>query len=109
MITLNLSSLSTVFVQVPVEATVRGRSDYDPTGDPVAMAFMPPAANPGTLDWHDGSWQSVASASGAVFLAQCLVGPADGVVLATGTYRIWLKVTDNPEVPVTDVGILQIT
>jgi hypothetical protein len=110
MTTLTLSSLSTKYVQVPVEATVNGVSDYNPTGDAVALAFVPPGTNPGVSDWKAGSWQSVAASSGTVFLAQCLVGPgAGGVALVPGTYRIWVKITDNPEVPVDDVGILQIT
>jgi hypothetical protein len=108
--TLSLSSLSTVYVQVPVEATVNGISDYNPTGDPVLLAFLPPGTNPGVSDWKPGSWQSVAATSGTVFLAQCLIGPGTGgVTLTPGTYRIWVKVTDNPEIPVDDVGILQIT
>jgi hypothetical protein len=43
-----------------------------------------------------------------VYIAQCLVGPDGGVTLATGTYTIWVKVTDNPQVPVEPVDLLQI-
>jgi hypothetical protein len=105
---ISLSVLSTEFVQVPVSATVNGSSGYNPTADLVQMAFVA-TGNPAVSDWKTGSWQTVTSSGGPVFLAQCLVGPSGAAELAAGTYNIWLKVTDNPEVPVRQVGLLQIT
>lgn len=41
--------------------------------------------------------------------AAVLVGPGTGNALAPGTYRVWAKVTDSPEVPVVDCGLVTIT
>jgi hypothetical protein len=97
-------AVSTQMVQQEIDALLLG-AQYDPTGDPVAMAFMPyPAygepANPGVSDWHAASWETDTNGVLPVYWAQCLVGPANGgVVLAAGRYRIAVKVTDNPQVP----------
>lgn len=97
-----ISSLSTVYVQVPVAAVVNGVA-YNPTGDTVQMAFPANSANPAT--WYPASWTD-GPGSGA-YLAQCLVGPGSGGVdLATGTYGIWVQITDNPEIPVINCGVL---
>ena len=103
---LTLSSLSTDYVQVPVSAAIDG-ANYNPTPDTVQLAFMAPGASPGTSDWHTGSWDTP---SAGTYMAQVLIGPAaGGIVLTPGTYTIWVKVTDNPEVPVRTPGFLVIT
>lgn len=100
---ITLSSLSTEYVRVPVAATVNN-APYNPTGDVVQFAFTT-GANPVSGDWHTGSWDSTDSP----YVAQCLVGPGGVVSLAVGTWIIWIKITDNPEVPVRSVGQLSIT
>lgn len=103
-----ISALSTRYIRVPVLPDPLGGVPYNPTGDAVAMAFMPRPADvdPAPGDWKAGLWEVPAA---GVYLAQVLVGPANGgVVLPAGDYRIWLKITDNPEVPVEVVGILAI-
>lgn len=101
------SSLSTEYVPVDVKATVHG-APYDPSADAVAFAFMTnSSATPSSGDWHAGSWDTIGLNR---WVAQCLVGPGTGgVALSTGTYWIWVKVTDDPEVPVEQVGQLVIT
>jgi hypothetical protein len=106
------SVLSTKYIDITV--TAAGPSGpINPTADVVKMAFMaiPPggvSGNPGPSDWHTGSW---ITPSAGVYVAQCLVGPANGgVVLAgVGTYTIWIQIADSPEVPVDSVGLLQLT
>lgn len=105
-LSLTISSLSTVYVQVPVRAYIEGQA-YNVTGDAVAMAFMTGWTNPSSGDWHTGSWS--VGEYGETYLAQLLVGPSGGLSLPVGTYSIWVKVTDNPEVPVTQPGMLTIT
>lgn len=101
-----VSSLSTEYVQVPIQAVVNG-APYDPTGDPVFMAFVPVGISNYPVSWFGGSWSTTVQGN---FLAQCLVGPgAGGVVLAPGFYTVWVKITDSPEVPVKPVGTVQIT
>lgn len=101
------SVLDTENLAYPVQAVIGGAS-YNPTGDVVQFAFMPqPAnANPGVSDWHTGSWATTGS---SIYMAQVLVGPANsGVVLTSGVYNVWIKITDNPEVPVQQIDALTI-
>jgi hypothetical protein len=101
---ITISSLSTVYVQVPVLATIDGVL-YNPTADEVQMAFTANGANPVT--WNTASWTS-GPGTGS-YLAECLVGPGSGGVdLATGTWSLWVKITDNPEIPVINAGLLVI-
>lgn len=107
--TLTTSVLSTELIPVKVTATINGQSTYNPTGDTIQMAFMT-TGNPAPSDWKAATWQIVVQSAGPVYIAQCLVGPGvGGVALAVGIYAIWVKITDSPEVPVRQVGILQIT
>ena len=106
--TLTQSSLSTQYVQALVKVTAA--APYDPSRDPVAFAFTNsrafPAEIPGPGDWHPGSWDVW---PGPLYYAQVLVGPANGgVVLSTGTWQAWLRVTDDPEIPVIQFCLLQI-
>jgi hypothetical protein len=101
---LNISSLATVYVQVPVSAVVNAQV-YNPTADVVKMAFMQADTKPQTSDWKTGGWDT---APGPTYLAQCLVGPNGGVSLAVGVYTVWVQITDNPEQPTQSVGTLTV-
>lgn len=106
--TIGMSHLSTQYVLVPVTATKAGVA-YNPTGDSVQFAFMPTATQvPGSGDWVAGSWQTDTSSLLYPYLAQCLVGPSGTVTLGIATYVMYVKITDNPEVPVLIAGQLQI-
>lgn len=100
---ITLSSLSTEYVRVPVAATVAG-APYDPRSDVVQFAFVVSGVNPQSGDWHTGLWDG----GNSPYVAQCLVGPSGGVALTAGDYVIWVKITDNPEIPVRAVGELSI-
>lgn len=105
--TLTQSVLSTEPVQVLVEA-IDADGAYDPTADVVQFAFTNagayPAAQPS--QWHTGSWVTF---PGGQYWAQVIVGPQNGgVALATGTWALWVKVTDDPAVPVMQPCLLQI-
>jgi len=101
---LDISSLSTQLVQVPIQATYEG-APYNPTSDVVQFAFVQGPAYPAT--WFTGSWQTTVQGN---YLAQCLIGPSGGVtVLTPATYYVWVQITDNPEVPVLTAGSLRIT
>lgn len=102
----SISSLSTEYLQVPVQAQVNGLP-FNPTSDVVQMAFVPIGSVNYPVTWFTGSWSTTAQGN---YLAQCLIGPANGgVVLTPGTYKIWVKITDSPEVPVESSGTLTIT
>jgi hypothetical protein len=100
---LTMSVLSTRNVRVQVSDIVDGVALVDPTGDSVSFAFMAPGSDPSPTDFVTASWQSI----GTNFYAICPVGPG-GHVLTVGTYLIWIKVSDAPEVPVEIVGVLRI-
>lgn len=104
MINLSISSLSTIYVQVAVSATISGVL-YNPTSDVVQMAFMTGVKRPTNTDWKTGSWET---APGPTYFAQVLVGPTGTITLTVGQYTVWLKIIDNPEVPVASVGTLTV-
>lgn len=101
----SMSSLSTQNVLVPVRAFRQGQP-YNPTADVVQMAFVSGWAEPQT--WYTGSWAWTTAVNG-YYQAQCLVGPGGTVSLSQGTYAVWVKITDNPEIPVINAGSLVIT
>jgi hypothetical protein len=107
-ITVSQSSLSTAYVQVMVVPT--SPLGYNPTNDVVQFAFILesyPETQPASGDYHNGSW---AVFPGPQYWAQCLVGPGPGGVnLSQGLYSVWVKITDNPEIPVLQQVYLQIT
>lgn len=105
---ISMSVLSTQYVLMPV-ATQAGGTIIDPTTDAVACAFKPVGAEPAGADWVPATW--LQDTTPGTFIAECLVGPAPGsaITLDPGIYTIWLKITDNPEVPVLQPGTLQIT
>jgi hypothetical protein len=103
---ITISHLSTQYVIIPVNAQKSGVS-YNPTNDVIQFAFLLNInAYPQLSDWVPGSWDT-GSNSLYPYLAECLVGPNGGAInLAIGTYNIFLKVTDNPEIPVFLAGML---
>jgi len=95
-----LSQLSLQYLYVPVAATKNGVA-YNPTGDPVAMAFMPQATQvPQSGDWQAAGWTTVATNVIYPYSAGCLIGPGGTITLGVGTYVVYVRVTDSPEVPV---------
>lgn len=114
MFTLTQSVLSTKFLQVQVEAILAGQP-YNPTGDTVQFAFTAltvPVTNPGGGAWQSGQWETDNSPDypAPVYWAGILVGPANsGIALTAGSWSVWTKITDDPEVPVEQPAILIIT
>jgi hypothetical protein len=106
-VSFQMSSLSTEYLIVPVSARVNGIL-INPTADAVAFAFKAEGADPGPADWLTGSWAATTPLNN-YYQAQILVGPgAGGNILAIGTYVVWLRITDNPEVPVRQPGTITI-
>ena len=106
---IGLSHLSTEYVLVPVSAAKSGAS-YNPTADTVQFAFMPTATQvPQVSDWVSGSWDTDSGNVLYPYSAKCLVGPSGTITLGIGNYVIYLKITDNPEIPVLVGGQLAIS
>lgn len=107
--TIGMSHLATEYVFVPIAATKSG-APYNPTGDAVQFAFMPtPTQVPQPADWQPGAWDTDTASVIYPYSAKCLVGPAGTIALGIGTYVMYVKITDSPEIPVLVVGQLQIS
>ena len=106
--TLTVSHLATEYVLIPLSVNKAG-VPYNPGGDTIVFAFMPNAVQvPVTADWVSGSWETVPTNIIYPYNAKCLVGPSGSTALTLGTYVIYLKITDNPEIPVLTAGQLVI-
>lgn len=108
MATVKISSLSREFVRVQLKATEAGQQ-VDPSLDPVEMAFTVPGTEPLVGDWKTAGWEADFSQSRPIYFARTLVGPGGTHLLTDGTYDVWVRVTDSPEVPVSNAGRLVIT
>lgn len=108
--TIGISHLSLQYVGIPVTATTTSGAAYNPTSDTVQMAFMPQATQfPSSGDWKTATWGTDTSNLLFPYAAYCLVGPGGTITLGLGSYYMYLKVTDSPEIPVLVAGILQVT
>ena len=106
---IGISHLSTQYVLIPVAVTKQGLP-YNPTSDVVQFAFMPTATQvPQNTDWQVGSWDTAAANVLYPYSAKCLVGPSGAVTLGIGTYIIYIRIADSPEVPVLIAGQLAIS
>jgi len=96
------------YVQAEVNATVQGQP-YDPTGDVVEFAFTAVGGRPST--WYSGGWDGTQPIPGSnAYVAQVLIGPgSSGPTLGAGRYTVWIRITDNPEQPVIQIGQLTVT
>lgn len=92
---LKIPSLSKEYLKVPVE----GPGDLDTLT--VEMAVVDEGQDPGSGDWETAEW---IGADAAV-----LIGPGSALVLAKGTYGVWVRITAAPEVPVLGPFGLHIT
>jgi hypothetical protein len=95
---LEISTQSRPYIKVPVTAKLAGVV-LNPTSDVVQMAFSLVGSDPST--WYAAVWETDSTTTPPTYLARILVGPGGATgALALGTYNIWVKVTDNPEIPV---------
>lgn len=103
----SISRLSLQYLTVPVQA-FKGGTAYNPTADAVSFAFVDVnGAVPTSGMWVAGSWITLPNYS-YPYAAQCLVGPGGSTAPTTGTYTVWMEITDSPEVPVLVAGQLQV-
>jgi hypothetical protein len=105
---ISVSHLSLQYVSVPLSVTTLDGAPYNPTGDTVQMAFMPTATQvPASGDWVAAVWSDNPSDLIYPYAVNCLIGPGGTITLGIGTYIIYLRITDNPEVPV-EIAPLQL-
>lgn len=98
---IKISQTSTQYLGIPVKALTLNGISYNPIADAVYMAFLPQATQtPTNTDWKIASWSAVPGNILYPYAAYCLIGPVGTVTLTVGNYVIYLKITDNPEIPV---------
>lgn len=99
------SRASTQFWRVRVKGTSQGAA-VDPTGDAVYIAIVALGVTPAASDFKAATWSTEPDG----YYALLLVGPGAGAAIsfasaAAGTQvAVWVKVTDDPEVPVLLAG-----
>lgn len=106
--TVRQSSASLEYIRVgPVAATANGVA-VNVSTDVVKMAFLT-TGTPAAGDWKSANWET----GGPPYFAVSLVAgagvvspPGGATVLAAGTYVVWLKITDSPEIPARPVDAL---
>ena len=99
-----ISVLSTEYLRYVITTTVGG-VHYNPTSDHVQFAF--PAQGQAPATWVDGSWETLTAPT--EYVARCLIGPSGAVTLTAGTWDVWIKITDSPEIPVRYADTINIT
>lgn len=103
-VTVQIAAISTQYVTANI-TTAAGGVSFNPLSDTVQFAFiLNGARQPLPGDWVTGSWATTSQP----YIAQALVGPNSGNVLATGTYVIWVQVLAAPQSPAIPVGYLVI-
>lgn len=100
-------AVSTIYVRTPITAKATGVS-YDPTGDTVTAAFMPPGVPPGPADMKPATWEIDPTTTPVTYYARCLVGPAGDTTLTPGLWSMFVKIVDNPEQPVLHAGPIRV-
>ncbi len=97
----------TQYYKLPISLTVGGVVQ-NPTADAVVFAFraLSDTTDPASLTYSAGDWETAST----TYYARRLIGPGSGGLnLAAGTYQVFCKITDNPEAPILDGGLLVLT
>lgn len=97
----------TTIPSISVEyARVRLTADVELNSQTVELAFLSSyTAEPSGGDWHAATWLTPA---GTTRTAGVLIGPG-ALVLAEGTWNVWWRLTDTPEVPARKAGRITIS
>jgi hypothetical protein len=88
-------SVSREYLHVPVSGAT--------ADEPVELAVI----DEGAEEPAEGDWMPADVWDGTT--AKLLIGPGGTLDLVDGTYRVWVRVTALPEVPVIRSGLLRIT
>lgn len=102
-----MSSQSVDFLTAWVDSTRGGAVEgVSLSSQPVAIAFTAVGHDPDvTTTWRSATWFGTA---GVARGAGILIGPGTSHVIAEGKYEVYVKVTDNPTIPVGHAGRLTI-
>lgn len=107
---LEIPFTSKEFFRVPLRPFKVAGEWVDPSSATVQMAFLI-SGDPAGGDWKTAQWETDETVTPPVHTVTCLVGgTGTGAVveLPRGSYTAWLRVTESPEVPVREVGRLEV-
>lgn len=96
-----IPAVSTEYLHGPVTANVALDTQV------VEVAFITPSsATPNdTTSWVTATWEGGAATTRTW---RVLIGPGTPAPLAVGSYGVWVRITDTPEVPVRKHDVLTI-
>lgn len=104
------------YLRLRVSAAVNGNQSYNPTNDAVQIGFVPKGGGnlqstaPTNPQWYNGSWETTTITGQTAYVARVLVGPGGTFTPTAGTaYWVWIKITDNPEIPARQIAELVVT
>jgi hypothetical protein len=96
----SIPAVSTEYVHVPVT------SDVTLSGQAVEFAYLAALPPDDATTWTAAEWEGNA---GTTRSARSLIGPvSDYGELAAGTYTVWVRVTDETEIPVRPAGTIKV-
>lgn len=95
-----LYAQSVEYVRIPVTAVNGAGTALNLSGDTVQVAATRSNASPTVADWRPAVWDNGQ--------ARILIGGPD-FTLTPGDWNLFVKVTDNPELPVLRAGTLTVT
>lgn len=96
---------SKIYLRSHITASKDGVEGYNPTTDAVRFGFSSSGDHNDAV-WGDGSWETKVTSEGNRYYARYLYGST--VSLPPGFYTVFVHITDNPEVPVLDIGNIQV-
>src|SRR6201992_606305 len=92
-----ISSQSKEYIKTTVSA-VDSSGIINPTSSPVSWAFLTPGAAPnGSTSWTAGSWETQSLHGTTTYLARILIGPGGSLVVAVGSYDVWIQIQYGAE------------
>jgi hypothetical protein len=100
------------YVRVSVLAVNENGAAVNPTVDSVALAFIAegdPVVASSTF--IAGTWETdVSDAASPIYYGRVLAGPGAAYIPVAGTnVDVYIKVSDNPEVPIVKAGTMRFT
>lgn len=94
----------------PVNLIIPDGANPDPALDVVqfqlVLGGLPARAQPTEPAWMNGFWLPAAN---GVLYAGVLVGPGGTLTPAPGRWAVWIRVVDNPTIPVAAIDQLTVT
>jgi hypothetical protein len=96
-------------LRIPVSSTeylkVSVTADVTLSAQTVDIAVIPARGRPTAPDWKPAAWTG---SPGTTRTAMLLIGPGTSNVVALGEYDVWVRATDNPEIPTDPAGRLTV-